>query len=57
MIPVSEFPPPVTYMHTLLQSVFTISGVRVEKDILAKWQASLFIQLMFIEHLLDAGHC
>lgn len=44
-------------MHTLLQSVFTISGVRVEKDILAKWQASLFIQLMFIEHLLDAGHC
>lgn len=34
-----------------------MSGVRVEKGVLAEWQASPFVLQMFTEHLLDAGHC
>lgn len=63
-IPISESspsppPPPVsvTHVHPLLQSGLTISGVRVEKGVLAQCQASPFVMQVFTEHLLDAGHC
>lgn len=48
-------PPPPALSHTCMSKAALPFRVREEKVILAKWQASPFIQQMFIKGLLRAG--
>lgn len=58
VFPISEASPAsVIHTHMHLQSCLSIAGLRVEKVILG-WTAVFSIHsVMFIEHLLYAGHC